>query len=624
MDKSELNLFFKIDESHPGIQIEKTFKEYPFPVKMMAFGRFFYGIEETLNKPHGKKKLMENIVNILSKGQKQYKSFSNNILKKFTWPEISDALEILLVDGIIQVTFRNQRPRKGNEWLPSYVHLDPRAIDFLSKNKPDITFELDLIRSLVNQLLSNSSAPIRSTIIGFLDKGAITDDLGTLIADLTSLEKFKSIILGVSYYFSFKEKGETVPLRYISIQIWHQPKVLAKYKNEIALLSSITLEELDLILLPDINYSLNYSLIAISSIEELNQEFIQLSKFIDFEKKESLVLSSLEEIERCKDSLMEQIGSLFDDSTLLQEFLVLYNSLKKELEGGEFLNLKLITIKEIKQTLSTIKNYLLRIDSIKFKFELIVLEIIGGGAFSRVFKVFDPQVNEFLACKVLFPRSYFIQVYGNDGDEYIQRFKREVRLLTKELKHNNIVNVDTIHMESSPFWFTMPLATCSLHDWLKNNRDASEEERIEIFKQIMSGVKYLHGKGKFHRDLAPKNILLYQTENNLNVRIADFGLAKDPESLSLFTGKSKRDYGHEDYTDPEQLNSLADSSNLSDIYSLGALLYNLLSNKPPKKRKYVRVKCQKVITKAMDIRKSRYQTVSEFEEDLSEFYAEFI
>lgn len=251
----------------------------------MAFGRFFNGIDETLNKPHGKKILMENIVKILSKGQKQYKSFINNILKKFTWPELSDALEILLVDGIIQVTFKNQRPRKGNEWMPSFIHLDPRAIDFLSKNKPDITFELGLIRSLANQLLSNSSAAIRSTIIGFLENGAITDDLGTPIADLTSLEKFKSIILGISYYFNFKERGETVPLRYISIQIWRQPKVLAKYKNEIALLSSITLEELDLILLPDINNSLNYSLVAISSIEELNQELIQLSKLIEYEKK---------------------------------------------------------------------------------------------------------------------------------------------------------------------------------------------------------------------------------------------------------------------------------------------------------------------------------------------------
>ncbi|PQP82294.1 serine/threonine protein kinase [Paenibacillus sp. PCH8] len=586
---------------------------------MIALGRFFSGIDASLNKPHGKKVVMEYIVNTLSKGQKQYKPFVDNGIRKFTWPELSDALEILLVDGIIQVTFRNQRPRKGNDWLPSFVLLDPRAVDFFSKKKPDIALELDLIRSLVNQLLSNSTA-IRLKLIDFLDNGAITDELGTQIVDHTSLEKFKSIILGISHYFNLKEQGRTVPIRHLSNQMWGQSKILAKYKKEIALLSLTTIEKLDTVLLPDINSSLDYSLVAISSIEELHQQFVHLSNFLKSDDQADLALELVGDIRSSIISLKVQVQDYHNNHDLLQEFVMLYDTLIKELEEGEFINAKLYTLKKIKQLLITIKNQLLKADNIKLKFELIVLDQIGKGAFARVYKVFDPEVNEFLACKVLFPKSYFIQRHGNDGEECILRFKREVRLLTKQLQHDNIVKVEKIHMESSPFWFTMPLATCSLHDWLKNNRDASEEMRIEIFKQIVSGVKYMHGKGKFHRDLAPKNILLYQTEDDLNVRIADFGLAKDPESLSLFTGKSKRDYGHEDYTDPEQLNSLADSSNLSDIYSLGALLYNVLSNKPPKKRKYVKVRCQKVITKAMDIRKNRYQTVSEFEEDLAEFY----
>jgi serine/threonine-protein kinase len=80
----------------------------------------------------------------------------------------------------------------------------------------------------------------------------------------------------------------------------------------------------------------------------------------------------------------------------------------------------------------------------------------------------------------------------------------------------------------------------------------------------------------------------------------------------------KRGYGGgKFFTDPHQLNNLADSNHLSDIYSLGALLYYLLSSKLPKKRFYVSVFCQSVIMKAMDKRERRYQTINEFENDLN-------
>ncbi|WP_311081806.1 serine/threonine-protein kinase [Paenibacillus polymyxa] len=615
------NTIFEIDENHAGIEVKKIYKEHLFPVEMLVTGRVFNGIEASFNKPHGKTHVMEVVVKVLLKAPKQYKSFVNNMLKKMTWPDLNDCLEILLIDGIVQIVFKNQRPRKGNYWSPSVVQLDPRVLAFFAEGEPDYNLETLALRELATQLLTHVADPVRATIMHYINEGAVISKQGVLIADLTSFEKFKSIILAVSYYFNLKENGKAVPLRHISNQIWGQPKLFTKYRNEIALSAGILPEELDAVLLPDINSSLHSSLIAISPIEVLKQQIYKLSTLLKIEGQQNLVQNILESINHGINFIVDSFeGSSNGNNVVLQKFLILYSSFEKKFSDGNSISEHVDTLSDLNQMLVTIKNHLLKIESIRLKFELIVLEEIGGGAFARVYKVFDPEYNKILACKVLFPRSYFKQVYGNDGDEYLLRFKREVRLLTQELQHENIVKVEKIHSESSPFWFTMPLANYTLDKWIKNNSNAFEEQRINIFKGILCGIEYLHERNKYHRDLAPKNILLFETDNGLEVKIADFGLAKDPESLSLLTAKSKRGYGHEEFTDPEQLNNLADSTNLSDIYSLGALLYYLLSGKSPKKRKYVRVRCQEVIMKAMDKRHRRYQSVYEFKEELTKFY----
>lgn len=207
---------------------------------------------------------------------------------------------------------------------------------------------------------------------------------------------------------------------------------------------------------------------------------------------------------------------------------------------------------------------------------------------------------------VLFSKSYFNQEYGNDGEEYILRFKREVRLLTKELQHDHIVSVHKIQLEGSPFWFTMPLANLNLEKRVKANRESSFAERMKNYKQILEGVKYLHEREKFHRDLAPNNILLYRTQHGYEVKIADFDLAKDLKSKSFFTASFKRGYGQEDFTDPQQQRNLSASSHLSDIYSLGALLFYILTGKLLKKIPYVSCPCKHVVLKAMETREKRY------------------
>lgn len=605
---------FKVDENHIGIKVSKVHSEnYRFPIEMLASGQKFDGVETTLNKPHGKKVIMEFVIKALMKGPRQYNSFINQVLQNYQWVDVNDALEILLLDGIIQVVFKNQKPRKAIDWLPKVVQLDPKVAEGLVKKKADTNLEFNKLKESVISLLKSTTSPIKERVLKWIEEEEIKDQLGNVLAEMGSFKKYKSIVLTIAYYIHLKETGGKLPLRHLSNQIWMNSRVLKMYQNEIALSADITLKELNSILLPDINSTLNISLIFISPVEKLQKTVNELSSLIRSDIQKEKMLLCLNAIYSCIQEVNKINDNSSDDS---YDFFSLYNLIKSEIRGDNFISAQLIISNDFEPLITSFKRQLLRIETVRQKYELIVLEKIGAGYFARVYKVFDPETQKISACKVLYPRSHF-EVYGNNVDEYIMRFKREVKLLSQKLKHKNIIEVDKIQLEGASFWFTMPLAHRSLDEWMKENHAASEAQRMNIFRQILSGVKYLHEERKYHRDLAPSNILLIETAEGLEVKLADFGLAKDPEALSFFTGQSKRNYGQRDFTDPEQWNNLADSTNLSDIFSLGALLYYLLSNKLPKKRKYVRVKCQDVVMKAMDIRKRRYQTVYEFEEDLN-------
>jgi|GEM_PF-1703429 Serine/threonine protein kinase len=606
---------FKIDEHRIGIEVNKISKdEFRFPVEMLVRGQNYYGVDATLHKPHGKKTIMETLLKLLLIGPKRYTPLIKQLLQRFTWVELNDILEILLLDGVIQITFKNQKPHKTIDWIPKTLQLDPRAMECLTEKMPDYNLELTKLKDSVTNLVIDIKSPIKEYLLQWIEEAEIKDQSGTVIADCLSFRKYKSIVLAIAFYINLKENGRKIPLRYLSSQIWSQPRVINAYKNEIALLAGITLDELEAVLLPDINSTLQAPLILISPVEDLQK---LVAKLLEPEVQQDTILFSIKEMNDSVQRMIEVIGD--SQNNALNTFLLVYNALSKELVEGSSKESQLIILNTLKHSIIALKKQMLKTERVRQQFELIALEEIGSGSFARVYKVFDPELNKIVACKVLFPRSYFKQVYGNDGDEYLLRFKREVRLLTKELQHRNIVNVEKIQLEGSPFWFTMPLASFSLEKWIKDNHEASIDQRIEIFSQIISGVKYLHEKDKYHRDLAPNNILLYKTNHGLEVKIADFGLAKDPKSVSFFTGSSKKGYGQEAFTDPEQLKNLADSTHLSDIYSLGALLYYLLSSKLPKKRFFVPVMCQNIIMKSMDKRERRYQTVYEFENDLNEF-----
>ena len=240
----------------------------------------------------------------------------------------------------------------------------------------------------------------------------------------------------------------------------------------------------------------------------------------------------------------------------------------------------------------------------------IFKDIIGEGYFSLVFKAIEKSTGQEVAFKTIKKEFTEDPTY----QEYIYRFKREIRIMKELSDFDNIISVLDYNTDKIRPWYTMPMADYNLDNYIKSNTALLLIDRVQIFKSILNGIKYAHSKEKLHRDLSPTNILLF-SDNNLKVVISDFGLARDFESLSKITN-STSSYGHFYYTAPEQLDALRNSTVKSDIYSLGAILYFILTGDTPLNRKPTEFDI--VINKCMDQAPgNRFNSVVELEEELN-------
>lgn len=193
-------------------------------------------------------------------------------------------------------------------------------------------------------------------------------------------------------------------------------------------------------------------------------------------------------------------------------------------------------------------------------------EPIGYGGFGNVYKCKNKD-NQIRAIKI-FKREYL-------ADELLKRrFQREVRSLSK-LTHENIIPILEYDTETE-FYFVMPLASSDLEKYINTHTVTN----LTIYDQILRAIKHSHDNGIIHRDLKPSNVLLFK-EYDCVVMLTDFGLAKfidrDTEPLTR-TGEF---WGTEYYASPEQKDQTRDVGKTSDIYSLGKILYKILTGQLP-------------------------------------------
>lgn len=200
-----------------------------------------------------------------------------------------------------------------------------------------------------------------------------------------------------------------------------------------------------------------------------------------------------------------------------------------------------------------------------------ILEEVGSGATALVYKAYDPQLDRFLAIKVLRDR------LAKDED-YRNGFIREARLAA-QLTHPNIVTIFDVGITDEKPYIAMELLEgATLEDILKNKNKLAVKTVMAISCQLAAALSYAHQQGVVHRDIKPGNILILRDKKT--TKLTDFGIAQIDETLSK-TGRLKdKVLGTPEYMSPEQL--LGQSvDGRSDIYSTGVLIYRMLVGRPP-------------------------------------------
>lgn len=198
----------------------------------------------------------------------------------------------------------------------------------------------------------------------------------------------------------------------------------------------------------------------------------------------------------------------------------------------------------------------------------VVKKLIGGGGMANVYLGFDNILEREVAIKVLRLE------YSND-DEFITRFHREAQSATS-LSHPNIVNIYDVGEEDDIYYMVMEYVDgLTLKEYIQRFGPISIDDAVDIMIQITSAIEHAHENHIVHRDIKPQNILI---NADRTVKVTDFGIALALTATSLTQTNSVLGSVH--YLSPEQARG-GTANRKSDIYSLGIVMYELLTGRIP-------------------------------------------
>ncbi len=204
--------------------------------------------------------------------------------------------------------------------------------------------------------------------------------------------------------------------------------------------------------------------------------------------------------------------------------------------------------------------------------EIDQVTMIGRGGMGAVFRARQKHLDRVIALKILPPQLM-------EDSTFAARFAREAQALAR-LNHPNIVTIHDFGKREDLYFFIMEFVDgLTLRQLLSRGRLAAEQA-VAIVSQICEALQYAHEQGIVHRDIKPENILINRRGQ---VKIADFGLAKliGWESDNAPIAATTSVVGTPLYMAPEQIDSPGSVDHRADLYSLGVVMYELLTGELP-------------------------------------------
>ena len=256
-----------------------------------------------------------------------------------------------------------------------------------------------------------------------------------------------------------------------------------------------------------------------------------------------------------------------------------------------------------------------------------IIEELGKGGMGKVYKVFDTEIKEKVALKLLKP-----DIAADK--ETIERFRNELKFARK-IRHKNVCQMFDLAKDEGSYYITMEYVHGEdLKRLIRKMGQLSAGHALLIAKQVAEGLAEAHRLGVVHRDLKPQNIMV---DEEGNARIMDFGIARSIKAKGITDAGVM--IGTPEYMSPEQAEA-GEVDKRSDIYSLGVILYEMVTGRVPfegdtplsiaMKHKGEKPKdprelnaqvlpeLSRVILKCMEKDKAkRYQTAEEFLSDIS-------
>ncbi|UCG68222.1 MAG: protein kinase [Thermoplasmata archaeon] len=197
-----------------------------------------------------------------------------------------------------------------------------------------------------------------------------------------------------------------------------------------------------------------------------------------------------------------------------------------------------------------------------------IIEELGKGGMGKVYKVIDTKIKEKVALKLLKPE------IASDK-KTIERFSNELKFARK-IRHENVCQMYDLNEEEGIHYITMEyVAGEDLKGMIGMMGQLSAGKAISIAKQVCEGLAEAHKLGVIHRDLKPQNIMI---DRGGNARFMDFGIARSLKTKGIT--RIGVMIGTPEYMSPEQVEG-KEADQCSDIYSLGIILYEMLTGKVP-------------------------------------------